>query len=70
MNREAIPPCPVCHTGRHANTHGKDEFFCAKCGGLYDRDPEEGGTYSDHNPAARMEREERARKRQTVTRSR
>lgn len=55
----SLPPCPLCGTNRHVNAHGRDEFFCNKCKGLFDSDPDEGGTHSTFNPAARLEREER-----------
>ena len=51
-------PCPVCKTAKHVHPHGREEFFCDKCKGLFS-DPNEGGDYSDRNPAARLEREER-----------
>lgn len=59
----AMPPCPRCRTNRHVNPHGREEFFCGKCCGVFDRDPDEGGTHSDWNPAARIEREERQQER-------
>lgn len=58
-----IPPCPMCGTNRQVNEHGRDEFFCGKCRGLFDSNPDEGGTYSDRNPSVRLEREERAQQR-------
>ena len=51
----------MCGTNRHAVAHGREQFFCNKCKGLYDGEPAEGGDYSDRNPALRMEREERRR---------
>jgi len=59
----SFPPCPRCRTGKHAVPHGQREFFCNRCKGLYDDDPDEGGTYSDFNAAVRIEREERAAER-------
>ncbi len=51
------PRCPLCHSkGKSA---GPDLFKCSKCGGLFDADPDEGGTVSNRNPAARMERAEK-----------
>lgn len=56
-----IPPCPRCGTNKQARPVGVvgDLFRCGKCGGVYDRFPDEGGDYSDHNPTARLERLER-----------
>lgn len=36
-------------------------YWCDDCNGMFDDKPDEGGDYSDHNPAARLEREDRAR---------
>lgn len=52
--------CPAC--GGDATGDG-DLFRCPKCGGVFDASPDEGGTYSDRDPAARLMREERARER-------
>ena len=59
-----LPPCPCCKTNRHASTHGQSQYYCSRCGGLYDNDPDEGGDHSTFNPAARLEREERRKERQ------
>jgi hypothetical protein len=56
------PPCPQCHTANHARPHGNNLFYCGKCGGIYDADPDEGGDYF-RDPAKRMEVEERRRDR-------
>lgn len=40
-----------------------DYNHCLKCGAWFDDDPDEGGEYSDRNPAARLEREDRRRER-------
>lgn len=61
------PPCPRCGTNRQVVNHGREEFFCGKCGGIFDSDPSEGGDYSDRDPSARLERQER---RQPITRKR
>ena len=55
------PPCPRCGTNRHSNAMCDGQFYCSSCQGLYDRDGEEGGDYSDRDPSARIEREERRR---------
>jgi tRNA(Ile2) C34 agmatinyltransferase TiaS len=55
-----IPPCPRCGTNRHANARADGDYYCSNCRGLYDNDPNEGGTHSDFNPAVRLELEERA----------
>lgn len=58
---QVLPPCPVCRTNRHINAHGRDEFFCGKCKGLFDSAPDEGGSYSDRDPAWRITRSEERR---------
>jgi hypothetical protein len=65
-----IPPCPVCRTNKHANARAGGDFYCSKCGGLYDSDPNEGGDYSDRNSAVRIEREERRQERDRERRAR
>jgi len=56
-----IPPCPRCKTNRHANRHGREEYYCGKCDGIYDNDPDEGGDYG-YDPSYRMEKQERRRR--------
>lgn len=52
--------CPRCK--RQAIPQGAEGvMYCRTCGGFVDLNPEEGGDYSDHNVAARLEREERRR---------
>lgn len=53
-NMTDLPKCPLCRTGKHAVPHGSTEFYCKKCGGLYDENPNEGGSaYND--PTKRLE---------------
>lgn len=58
------PNCPRCGSNKQVVPQGTvgDMFHCKKCGATLDSDPSEGGDYSDHNPAARLEREERRRR--------
>ena len=56
-------PCPWCKTAKHVYAHGEREFFCSRCKRLFDNEPDEGGDWSDRNPAVRLEREERQRQR-------
>lgn len=50
--------CPAC--GRKQLDRGLTAiYYCDNCGGQFDSEPEEGGTYSNFNPASRLEREER-----------
>jgi hypothetical protein len=58
-----LPPCPMCKTNRHANARAGGDFYCSNCRGLYDGRDDDGGDYSDRNPAARLERAERERER-------
>jgi rubredoxin len=54
------PKCIGC--GRIKSVQVVGEFFkCSACGVLFDSDPNEGSDHSDRNPAARLEREDRAR---------
>jgi hypothetical protein len=43
-------------------------YWCPKCRCQFDSEPDEGGDYSDHNAAARLEREERERSRARTNR--
>lgn len=55
--------CPRC--GRSKPYKSPDAlYWCDNCEGQFDDQPDEGGDYSDHNAAARLEREDRARERQ------
>jgi ribosomal protein L37AE/L43A len=54
------PPCPRC--GRIASVARQGGlFYCRACAALFDDDPNEGGDYSDRDPSARIERQERQR---------
>lgn len=60
MSTNTKPKCPQC--GRIKAVVQAGEFFhCNKCGATFDNEPDEGGDYSDRNPAARLERAERKR---------
>lgn len=63
MSKTPKPKCPCCGRRNTVSAIGVvgDQFRCSICG-LFDNDPDEGGTHSDYNPAARLEREERNRK--------
>jgi len=58
------PACPRCRTGKHVRPVRGDLFECTRCHAVFDEDPDEGGDYSDKNPSARLERQERQMKRQ------
>lgn len=54
--------CPQC--GRIKAVQKAGAFYkCNGCGAVFDDEPEEGGDYSDRNPAARLERLERRSRR-------
>lgn len=61
------PKCPRCGRIKAVVRLGDYCLRCEPhyggCGAMFDNDPDEGGTYSDRNPAARIEREERRRER-------
>jgi len=52
-------PCPWCKTAQYVYPEGEREFYCRQCKRIFDADPDEGGDFSDRNPAVRLEREER-----------
>lgn len=52
--------CPRCGRAQRAGRPSVI-YWCDHCRVQFDDDPDEGGTYSDRNPGARMEREERRR---------
>jgi hypothetical protein len=64
-----LPPCPACGNAKHVITSGSfGRMFCTKHKCEFEPD-DEGGDYSDRNPAVRLEREERSRERRSVRRS-
>ena len=59
--------CPRC--GRRQPRQRPDTiYWCPNCHGQFDDDPDEGGDFSDRNPAARLEREERRTQRRGLRR--
>ncbi len=51
--------CPAC--GEKQESRGPDaEYRCPSCGGLFDSDPDEGGSHLD-DPSKRLERQEGGR---------
>lgn len=65
-----MPKCPPCNTAKNVKPFGLTGtlFHCSKCHGTFEPDGE-GGDYSDRNPAARLEREERRRQSRFARRS-
>lgn len=61
--KPANPPCPVCRTNKHVNQHDGDCYFCNRCKGIFDNDPDEGGSCFN-DPSKRLERQEEQRKRE------
>lgn len=53
----STPSCPACGGAKQVAKQG-ELYYCRKCGAFFDDDPDEGGTHSDRNPAARLERQE------------
>lgn len=55
-----FPRCPACNTAKNVKPFGLTGalFHCSRCHGTFEPD-NEGGDYSDRNPAARLLREER-----------
>jgi hypothetical protein len=58
MKTKTLPRCPWCGS-KQVYEDGERNFFCRTCKRVFDNDPNEGSDYSDRNPAARIEREER-----------
>lgn len=57
--------CPKC--GRKQLYRSQDAIYrCGPCGVMFDNDPSEGGDFSDHNAAARLERADREKERRKV----
>lgn len=54
--------CPKCGRPNRAGL-GDDRYWCVWCRVIYDNDPDDGGDYSDRDPAARMIREEERKSR-------
>lgn len=61
------PKCIGCGRRKAVQRVG-DYLKCSACGALFDEEPDEGDDYSDRNPAARLEREERTRQRKAQPR--
>jgi ribosomal protein L37AE/L43A len=53
-----IVKCPKCERGQ-VNRGVNAIYWCDHCHAQFDGDPDEGGDWSDRNPAARLEREEK-----------
>ena len=51
--------CPRCNRPQPKRGSRDTIYYCEFCRGMFDDDPTDGGDYSDRNPAARIEREER-----------
>lgn len=65
-----LAPCPKCHTAKHVQVIGHRLYRCHQCDTpAFDDDQDEGGDYSDRNPSARLEREERWREEQARRRA-
>lgn len=57
---QAVVRCPKCN--RSQPYRSPDALYrCPACEMTFDREGDDGGDYSDVNPAARLEREERQR---------
>lgn len=68
----AMVACPQC--GRRQPARSPHAVYRCDgqhgCGAMFDDDPQEGGDCDDRNPAARLEREERAAERERERRAR
>lgn len=59
------PKCPKCGRRKAVIPQGLrgDLFICTHCNHPFDSDPDEGGDYSDRDPSARLQRQERQARR-------
>lgn len=57
------PRCPRCNRRKSVVQRLDGDYLCTHCSAMFDNDPDEGGDYSERNPAARLERQERKRRR-------
>lgn len=64
--KKQLPACPVCKTAAQVKRSG-DNFVCGRCHGMFDGDPDEGGTHSD-DPTRRIECEEARANRRPIPR--
>ena len=55
-------PCPMCRSDANVRRLSGGLFYCTRCQGQFDDDPDEGGTHSD-DPTKRAERDERNERR-------
>jgi hypothetical protein len=55
-----LPRCPRERCGGKSREAG-NLFMCVKCGALHDGHPDEGGDFSDRDPSARLQRQERVK---------
>jgi ribosomal protein L37AE/L43A len=51
--------CPKCNRPQPKRGGHDSIYYCEHCRCQFDDDPTDGGDYSDRNPAARLERQER-----------
>lgn len=58
--RNIVVTCPMCNRKSQQAPTGR--YWCRWCEAMFDDDPLEGGDYSDRNPSARIERQERSRR--------
>lgn len=56
---QSMPPCPRCNTNKKVRANG-GRYWCDRCNGLFDDDPDEGGSYFS-DPSKRLERQEERR---------
>lgn len=63
MSKAPKPPCPRCRSNRQVTPVGTvgDMFRCGKCGGHFDSEPDEGGSYFT-DPSKRLEIADERRK--------
>ncbi len=55
--------CPQCRRKYDYREGNSEVYHCGHCDVDFDNEPDEGGDYSMHNPAARLEHEERRQQR-------
>lgn len=57
--KPTLPPCPRCNRRQSVVAQG-ELFWCTNCRGLFDDQPDEGGSHYD-DPSKRLEKQEARR---------
>jgi len=64
---QTVPDCPWCHSRKKVYMVPAG-YQCLRCDRIFDDQPDEGGDWSDRNPALRLMRAEERAPRKAVRR--